>query len=282
MILSVLFLGGYLITDKFNRSKRQDIRLKKNRYKEITDFVKLQLNKKEIDDVFYKTGLKTTNQQYQLWRYIIFIVLIALLTIAYIKNGNVANKYFAMIIVLFFASSPTLYIFRYRTPFHIVTDMLKIEYRNKKDIELYRAISQLKNIAIAQQGRPLGGDFIIEQLMKFTELTKKDFTQLLSEFRIGNEEEACREFAKNIDTKLGLEFSNVLLKLDHINPVELKEQLVLYQENVKAERLTIKLRRNETRSTLLFIPITTLALMVLLNFVIIVIFIDQMQNIMSL
>lgn len=280
--MSILFLGGYLITDKFKNSKRQDIRLKKNRYKEITDFVKLQLNKKEIDDVFSKTGLQITNQKYQLWRYIIFIVFTTLLAIAYVKNGNVPNKYFAIIIVLFFSSSPTLYFFRYRTPFHIVTDMLKIEYRNKKDIELYRAISQLKNIAIAQQGRPLGGDFIIEQLMKFTELTKKDFTQLLSEFRIGNEEEACRKFAKNIDTKLGLEFSNVLLKLDHINPVELKEQLVLYQENVKAERLTIKLRRNETRSTLLFIPITTLALMVLLNFVIIVIFIDQMQNIMSL
>lgn len=278
-------LGFFLIKATFKKSKKSktgNIRFKKNRYGEVKSFIKNQFNNKEVDKVFYRTGLNITSLQYQMVRYLIFIILLVLMILSFLNTGIISIKNYIMLLALFLISSPVLSLGGKKTPFSLLIDALQNEYKNKKDVELYRAISQLKNIAIAQKDKPLSSDFIIEQLIKFTKLTKKDFIKLLSEFRLGNEETGCREFASNVDTRLALELSNVLIKLDKINPIELKEQLTLYQENLKAERMTKKLKRNETISNIIFIPIISLALIVLLNFVIIVIFLDQMQNIMNL
>jgi len=258
------------------------VRFKRNRYKEMSDYVKTQMNKKEIDDIFRTTGINITTLQYQLFRYSAVLLLIIGLISALARNNNVPNKTYFIIITLYLVSSPTLYFFNRKTPFNYLVDFLKNEYKNKKDIEIYRAITQLKNLAIAQQDKPLGADFIIEQLMKFTNITKSTFSKMLSIWRLGQEEKACEYFAKNIDTKLGTELAGVLLKLDKINPVELKEQLILYQNNVKSEKKTEHLRKMEALSTLIYLPIIGTALIVLLNFVIITIYIDQMQNILGM
>ena len=57
---------------------------------------------------------------------------------------------------------------------------------------------QLKNLAIATKDNPLGADFIIEQLMRFTKITKPIFVRTLSIWRMGEYEKACGYFKENI------------------------------------------------------------------------------------
>ena len=63
-----------------------------------------------------------------------------------------------------------------------------------------------------------------------------------------------------------------------MNPIEMNQQISLNQESVKEEKRTEKLKRYENMSYIIYIPILAAAFIVLLNFVVVVIYIDQIQN----
>lgn len=260
----------------------QKIRFRKNRYKDISNDIMTMLEENEKDNVFKDTGLRVTTVKYNILRIFIFIVFLLGMLITYLKSGTDVFKYIVTLISIMLITAPKMYFLGKTTLFGIIIKTLKKEYQMKKNVEIYRAITQLKNLAIAQEVKPLGADFIIEQLTKFTVITKPIFTQTLSLWRLGKEEEACQYFAGTIGTKLGKEFSNILIKLDQINPVELVDQLVLYQNHIKEERITLQLRRNEIISNIIFIPIVASAFAIMLNFVTIVVWMDSMKSIINL
>lgn len=278
----MFIIGIYLIKDKFKKQNKIQVRFKRNRYKELSEYIKNQLEYKDTDISFKKIGLNITTLQYQTIRYLVTISIFILFLIIKIKNGTISVKYYITIVILFTVTSPQIKFLGKKTPFAYIIEILHNEHKRKKDMELYRALTQLKNLAIAQQHKPIGADFIIQQLMKFTKITKPTFAKMLSIWRLGQEEKACKFFAEEIGTKLSIELSNIFLKLDKINPYELTEQLTLYQTNVREERRTAKLKNNELISNLLFIPIVASALIILLNFVVIVVYIDQMNNISNI
>lgn len=271
-----LFLGS-------TKSKNEQVRFKKNRYKEFVDSVKDQLDQNEMKEALEKTGLHITLFQYLIVRYVLFaywIFMIITKAIKYRYHYSYGSLWF--VLFMFFITSPKAKVFGTKTLFNRIVDLLTYKYRKKKDAELYRAVLQLKNLAIARQDKPLGADFIIQQLMSFTDITRPIFANMLSNWRMGQEEEACEGFAKAIDTKQGEDLANIFLKLDKLNPIQMKQQLILYQSNVRAEKKTDKLKENEFTSILVFIPTIAQALMIVWNFVVIVVILEQINVIKHL
>ncbi len=49
-------------------------------------------------------------------------------------------------------------------------------------------MTQLKNLCIAQADFPLSGDYMIEQVMKFSQITKHAYSKMLVLWRLGDSE----------------------------------------------------------------------------------------------
>lgn len=276
IILILAFFGIYLIKNEMeNRNKL--MKFKKNKYKQVLNYVKVQLDKKEIDRLFAESGLKITTLNYQIWRHIVFFIWLMFLIYAQIQNNSVSIREFIFISVMYVATNPIEKIFGRKAPFTMMIDFLAEQYKKKKDLEVYMSISQLKNLSIAQQDNPVGADFIIEQLSKSTNLTKLAYIKALSLWRTGKEEEAIKKFGDEIDTRMGRDFGNILLKLDELNPFEFKEQLEIFQNTIKSERSTERQKKNEAISNWIYTPAVVSAMVILLNFVVVVVFIDNMN-----
>lgn len=164
----------------------------------------------------------------------------------------------------------------------MVLELFKNNYRKKIDLELYNSISQLKNLVIVQKDHPMSADFLIEQLVRFTNKTKIIYLHTLSIMREGKDKDAIAYFKQSIQSKLGTDFANILAKLDYINPAELKQQLVLTQSSYRNEKVTMKLAQEEMLSHIIFLPIIAVAIVILLNFVIITVWLDSLYKMLNL
>lgn len=283
MILLLLSTGIRLVYYSFiNKNKLIAVRFKSNRYREFSENIMESLKDQQTDNLFRSIGINISTFKYNIIR--LSILLIMLLSTIYsdIISHDKGITRILIIVILILITAPQKEFWGHKTPFFYFVELMRKEYSIKRDIEIYRAITQLKNLGIALEDKPVGADFLINQLMRFTNYTKPVFAKTLSLWRLGKEEEACKYFDEAIGTKLSHDFSNILIKLDKINPAELVEQLVNYQERVKQEKVTEKLKRQEKISNYLYLPIIGVALAILLNFVVVVIMMDTMQAMYNL
>jgi len=81
---------------------------------------------------------------------------------------------------------------------------------------------------------------------------------------------------------MGKELSGILSKLENMHPGELIEHLELYQNHIREVRMTQYLRRQEGLSHLLYAPVIVSAFLIMLNFMVIVIWMDAMQLIKNI
>ncbi len=255
---------------------------KKNIYLKISQDLKQSLDDSEIDVLFVKAGVKFTTIKYNLIRYSVFFALFVVLVLqVYLKDVNI-TKGLISLIILFIGSIPKISFVGKTTPFGYGLKLIGNSFDDKKDLELFRTITQLKNLAIAQQDSPMGSDFIISQLMKFTVVTKPIFAQFLSLWRVGKEDEAYEYFVAESNTSLGKSFAGILIKLDSLNPIEMVQQLVLYQTHIREERATKIQKKQEAISNMIFIPILIVPLVILANFVYIVYALDTIKLLLNI
>jgi len=274
-IITIMLCFSFMFIKQCFLMKKETVRFKRNRYKEFTDFVKIKMLKTENDELFLNTGIKLSSFHYNTLRFLVFIVF--LLYLGFNETDFVITM--LIIIAIYIVTTPKKQVAGINTPFHYVIEYLRKDYRRKIDFEIYNAVTQLKNVSISNIEKPLGSDFIIQTIMKFTSTTKPIFSRFLNLYRLGKIEDAHKYFVEATGTKLGEQFADILVKIDKINPAELKSQLELYQHNVSQERATDMQRKYEKYSNIIFIPSIALALLIILNFVIIVVYIDLFKNI---
>lgn len=274
----IIFLAYVLLKDYFSKNIKMKFKKKPRFSKEFSRL--LHENEETLNPIFEGTGLNLF--KYNLIRISILSFFIMIIIISLFREeSNFLNNIVTLTILIIILIPQTKFAGR-KTPFGILMKFLK-EYNEKaKNEEIYRAIIQLKNIAIAQKDTPLGGEYIILHLLKFTKKTKGVFSKMLSLWRLGEEKEATEYFSKEINTKLAKEFSGILLKLDQINPIELVENLELYQSHIREEKATARLKQQETISNIVYMPIIASAFAILLNFVLIVFWMDSMSTILNL
>jgi hypothetical protein len=279
IVITLLLIGSISVFwASFKSSKKSmNIRFKRNRYKEIKDTMKEQFENEEAETLFKDSGFFLSAFNYQIIRY--SIICVWMIYLVFVKlNTNILMRNSAIFLLLFFiCTSPRKEFLGRKSPLMRIMDYLKNEFKSKKNREVFRAISQLKNLSIVVATEALGSDFILEELKKYTLITRPIFDRMLSMWYEARHKEACDYFGEAIGTKEGRQLAEVFKKLDELEPSELKQEIILYQNTAREERKTEKNNKKETKGNWIFLLVTISALFVILNFLVVVISIDALN-----
>ena len=262
---------------KPSKSTQLNIRFKRNRYKEFQDEFQKSFKNEETDSIFKESGFSISGLNYQAMRWSILITWVIFMVYQKFILFNFSRSSILLWVAIFICTSPKKEIFSKKSPFMFITEIFQREYKDKKNKEIFRAISQLKNLSIAKSNERLGSDYILGELMKFTKTIKPIFAKMLSYWYEARQEDACEYFSNAIGTDEGKELANIFRKLDYLNPGELREQLTLYQSMHKEKRRTEREKKNESIGNWVYALVTVSALIVLINFLVVAIVIDGLQ-----
>ncbi len=160
---------------------------------------------------------------------------------------------------------------------------VKIEEKNikkeKKEAEgeIFDSLMVLKNLSIVQQESPLSADFIFEKLLVNSKKLKPYFAEMILLYRQGDEKMAFEIFTKKIGTRHSRTFGNILAKLDKINPAEIVSQVKALQEILEDERITKEAKKASRNGVITTICAAVTIFALLLNFTVVVVFMDTMK-----
>lgn len=279
-IVTLILAGsGSLVFWKIrNESSTNTFKFRKNRYEEVKSIIRSKFDEQAYEQIFKRAGLNITVIQYEVTRYIVLIVWVIML--AFVNRMNLKNIIGLQLLIafaVFWAATPKTIIFGKKTPFMYIMDLLTKEFNQKKNVEVYRAILQLKNMSKVQQNNPYGALFIFEQLRKFTKITRPIFNRMIALYSEDKRDQAYEYFQKAMGTREGEELGNILMKLDKLSPAELRTQLEMYQDSIKRERDTNRKKRNDNRSYAVYFMVVSSTILILINFVIVVFYLDTMK-----
>ena len=153
----------------------------------------------------------------------------------------------------------------------------KIKQAQPLESELLDSVIILKNLSLVERVKPLSADYIFQTLMENSFHLKPVYGQMLNMYRSGRDKEAFEFFAEMVGTKEGKNFSAVLYKVDKINPAELWRQLEVLKNILSEKRLTDGMRRVQRSSIFLSIWATATVFALLINFSVVVVFLDTIQ-----
>jgi hypothetical protein len=147
----------------------------------------------------------------------------------------------------------------------------------KMDLEIYEAISFLRNTTAIGRGNSVSSDALIEQLAEHRGLLSPIYGKMLRFLRQNQKEGAIQYFSEAVGTDMSKDFARLLIQWDEIDPKELMETLLSHQKNIKEVRVTILKRRDEVISDLIYLPVVINVMLVFINFIYVGYFIDQKQ-----
>lgn len=278
MLFSVLFGGGILLLlSAFPSTNR-----KATQRTSFTLSAKGYLRKQLADDTiadqrFREIGLAGMNTyKYNIYRLVLLVVLIAVSVIKVNFMGLIASV--ALIYIL--TPSPTL--LGFESPFMMITKGLKKRRGEKLDDEIYKSCVLLKNLAIVQKDKPWGAEYIYTQLIEHSKELRPMFADMIMQHRLGNDEKAFEIMSERIGTKTGKEFVQILSNLDSLNPSDMVEQLAIFQDALQERKLTLEMKKAETRSNIVYLATTLTMLILIVNFAMLVIFMDAMAQMNNL
>jgi hypothetical protein len=223
------------------------------------------------DMVLSLGGVNISLLNYQIVRFLVLAIWLVLIILLKITKGiPLFGPQLFLLIVLLAASTPKHKIGRIRMPFSYIEGFFGKVNKRKANKEIYRSLSQLINLFTIKGESILGSNYIFEELIKNARVTKPVYLKMLSMWNMNKRQQAADYFADSIDTKEARALATIFLKLDNISPQELKLQLLNYQNNIKTEAITAREKINERNGNLIYILAIISAVVVLLNFLVVV------------
>ena len=276
------FFAIWLFAGDIKRSKNKasKVVLKKDRFNPWISLTEKSSEDNDLDVLFSRSGLPINSSQYKIIRMLFILACISIFIYLSISKGF-SSIGILLIVIAILITSPRNSFLGKPTPFaYIISTFIKAR-QNKIDRELFRIVIQLKNLSyLGQDNYGYSSDYIIEQLTEFAETTKPIFLRMLSIWQLGDREGASNYLAKKLNTKTGKDLASLFLKLDFLDIKELKEQINAYQATVKAENHTRAERRNQSRANILYGFAVLTASLIILNFIVIVLYIDVIKDLM--
>lgn len=153
----------------------------------------------------------------------------------------------------------------------------KLLYSDKAEKEVFHCCIVLKNLAIVHREMPMSADFILEQLMESSKTLRNTFADMLSAYRNGKGEVAFAIFSARVPIKEAKNFAHILSRMDQINPAELVAHMTAFEETFASQRMTKGMKRAERKSLLTTMIATASIFAILLNFTIVVVFMDTLN-----
>lgn len=164
-----------------------------------------------------------------------------------------------------------------RTPLRSLKVALQKNMQRKMDMEIYEAISFLRNVAVLGTEQAGQADSIIERLAQRRGLLSEVYWKMLQFLRVNQKEEAVSFFSQTVDTPIGKDFGRLLIQWDEIHPKELSETLLSHQKSMKEIRITEQKRRDAMISDLIYLPVIVNAMLIFVNFIYVAYFLDQKE-----
>ena len=250
-----------------------------NRYGIIAKYIKGRISTGKGSNLFAGTGIDFPPSFYQAARFGFFgtwFVLVVILKI----TGTVSsiNMQLFLCALFFIAASPRENIGSLKLPFFYIGSFLQKRKRQISNKEIYRTISQMINLFTLKGEKAIGSNYIFEEIIKFSKVTRPVYQHMLSIWNMNRREEAADYFARAIGTKDAKDLAAVFLKLDYLNPGELKNQLIHYRNNMRSEKITLREKINERNGNLMYILAIISAIVVLLNFLVIVLVVEVFSS----
>ena len=267
MIFAILaFEGIYLIFFKDGDRKDKRFTLSNLRF----DIGK-RIDNSSIDAEFERNELKVSFKKYfksyQIIRYIAVVAMVVYLILKAIFS-SISTINIVIVFTLVVLSAPILKFRKSWTVFGQIMRILDKDLKKKQDMELSSIVIQLQNIAVSQEKAPTNLSSMLLRIIGFCSYTKAGFVKMISLIDQDRENEAKQAFTNEVDTILGRDLAHILIQLDKLNPVKVIEQLNLLEERIRNENLTIKNRKEEFHSNLIYMIPVVLCFVILLNFVV--------------
>jgi hypothetical protein len=149
--------------------------------------------------------------------------------------------------------------------------------RERKEREIYEAISFLRNIISVNLSGGTSSDMLLERLARNKGALRPAYARTLNLLRMNKRAEAERCFVKAVGGGLARDFIRVVLQWDRVAPQELAESLISYQKSLKEMRLTARKRKDELISDLVYIPVVVNVMVIFLNFIYMAYFVGQKE-----
>ncbi|MBC8386610.1 MAG: hypothetical protein H8E13_00970 [Actinobacteria bacterium] len=246
-----------------------------SRYGMVAKYIKGRVSKGKGSNLFAGTGIDLPPSFYQTARFFIFGVwLMAAIILKITDTISSFNLQLFLCVLLFIATSPKENIGSLKLPFFYIGKFLQKRKRQIYSKEIYRTISQMINLFTLKGEKNVGSNYIFEEIIKFSRATRPVYQHMLSIWNMNRREEAADYFASAIGTKDAKDLSTVFLKLDYLNPGELKNQLIHYRNNMRSEKVTLREKINERNGNFMYVLAIVSAIVVLLNFLVIVLVVE--------
>ncbi|MDR2089467.1 MAG: hypothetical protein LBP73_08940 [Clostridiales Family XIII bacterium] len=147
--------------------------------------------------------------------------------------------------------------------------------KERKDREIYEAISFLRNVTAVGMGGSMSADLALQRLAENKGVLQPAYAKTLGLLRLNRREEAVKKFKEAVGDGIGLDFIRVVLQWDDIDPQELTASLLSYQKSLKEMRVTARKKRDEMLSDLIYIPVIVNILLIFVNFIFVAYFAEQ-------
>lgn len=216
---------------------------------------------------------------YQIIRITVFgMWFISIVALKIIKGLPSFNMQLALLVLLFIATLPRKNLFNLKLPLCYIKESIQKRKSKILNKELYRTISQMINLFDVRGEDATSSNYIFDEIIKYTRATKPIYYQMLSLWNMDRRDEAANYFAREVGTKEAGDLASVFLKLDHLSPKELKNQLIHYQNNMRTEKITLRENINERNGNLMYVLVIISAIVVLLNFLVIVLVVEVFSS----
>ncbi len=143
--------------------------------------------------------------------------------------------------------------------------------KRRLDQEIYDSSLLLKNLAIAGRTQAFSADYLYERLWEHSRYLKPIYAQMLSLYRSGHDREAFALMGSDCDTRAGRNFAMVLSKVGALPPDALVEQMEVFQEVMRQQRLTSDMKQVQRCSVVTTLVATTVMFIMLIDFAVVVV-----------
>lgn len=154
--------------------------------------------------------------------------------------------------------------------------------RLKAENEVAEAIAYLKNAAAMGRGKSMSVDLILTELSELHGSLEAAYMKMLHYLRLNEKEKVIDVYYEACGSELSRDFARLLLQWEELEPAMLIETLASYQKTLREVRITKQKRRDEMVSDLIYLPVISNVMLVLINFIYIAYFIDQRKMLLTM
>lgn len=276
VILMIFIIGAVLYKKSFRYEAglKFSIDVTRRSLTKYAEWFRNEFTNTNADYLLRQAGIKIPAFLYQLIRYPIFLSWLAYIGYERLSKGINVNLLVVFWILAFIATMPCQKLLGVKSPFNFVIEKISKRKKEKSNVEIYRCLSQLKNIAISISNKTLSAEYIIREINKFTKVTKPHFQRLLWFWCEGRQEEGQEYFSNSIGTEAAKSLASLLAKLDYIPPDKFISQIELFQNQVEEDRKTAVKVSREAQGNFVFGLALAAGFSICLNFLAVVVGID--------